>query len=87
MTDHKAMLSASKFSVLLVDTPEMGGRAALDRLTHLIDQQNLNAVLSLRVHDPDGFDPDSDQDEDRPSGERRVNVLAGVVLLQFDGQR
>ncbi len=69
ITDHKGMLGPSKFGLLLVDTPEMGGRAALDRITQLTEQHNLKAVLHLRVHDPEGFDPDEDPPE--TGGQRR----------------
>lgn len=66
MTDHKAILSSNSFGVLLVDTPEMGGRAVLDRLTQLTEEQNLKVKMELKVHDPEGFDPD-----DFPSGQNR----------------
>jgi len=63
MTDEKGVLSATRYGVLLVDTPEMGGRAVLDRLTQLVTTAGLNVWLSLQVHDPEGFgdreDPDS----------------------------
>ncbi len=60
VTDHKARVGKNKFAVLLVDTPEMGGRVVLDRLTQLFEKQNLKAELNLRVHDPEGFDRDDD---------------------------
>ncbi|MEM9588644.1 MAG: sugar transferase [Planctomycetota bacterium] len=68
ITDHKGQLNASTYAALLVDTPEMGGRAALDRLTQLIDETGIQATLKLRVHDPDGFD---DHDSDDLTGNRR----------------
>ncbi|TWT92540.1 sugar transferase [Neorhodopirellula pilleata] len=55
MTDEKGILSSTCYGVLLVDTPEMGGRAVLDRLTTLMNASNLNVELSLQVHDPEGF--------------------------------
>lgn len=61
MTDEKGILSSSRYGALLVDTPEMGGRAVLDRLTTLMSLENLNVELSLQVHDPDGF---GDQDNE-----------------------
>ncbi|MGB7343681.1 MAG: sugar transferase [Pirellulaceae bacterium] len=63
MTDQKGIISAGKFGILLVDTPEMGGRTVLDRLTAETQRINLNVKLDLKVHDPDGFDAD-----DFPSG-------------------
>jgi lipopolysaccharide/colanic/teichoic acid biosynthesis glycosyltransferase len=60
VTDLKARLGAHKFAVLLVDTPEMGGRVVLDRLTDLAERHNLQARMNLRVHDPDGFGGDDD---------------------------
>ncbi len=56
ITDHKAFLGGGKFGVLLVDTPEMGGRSVVDRLSGVFQQQKLNAQLELKVHDPEGFD-------------------------------
>lgn len=76
MTDQKGMLGSSKtgdsrFGVLLVDTPEMGGRACLDRLSGLIDEANLKVSITLQVHDPEGFDY---KDQELPeAGERRMN--------------
>ena len=55
MTDEKGVLSASRYGVLLVDTPEMGGRAVLDRFTALTRHAGLSVRLSLQVHDPEGF--------------------------------
>ncbi|QDT09392.1 sugar transferase [Stieleria marina] len=66
MTDQKGVLSANKFGILLVDTPEMGGRAVLDRLTAETQRLNLNVKLDLKVHDPEGFDSD-----DFPSGKKQ----------------
>ena len=70
-TDHKGMLGPHKLGVILVDTPEMGGRAALDRITHLVQQQGLQARIDLRTHDPDGFASDDDDDSDPISDRRR----------------
>lgn len=67
VTDHKGLIGPSKFAVLLVDTPEMGGRSALERLTQLTEQHNLKATLQLRVHDPEGFEPDDDSSSDGDS--------------------
>ncbi len=60
VTDLKAKLGTHKFGVLLVDTPEMGGRVVLDRLTDLVERHGLRARMSLRVHDPEGFGGDDD---------------------------
>ncbi|WP_246146573.1 sugar transferase [Rubripirellula lacrimiformis] len=64
MTDQKGIIGPGMFGVLLVDTPEMGGRSAMDRIDHLLRSNNLKVELNLRVHDPDGFTPD----EDPPTG-------------------
>jgi lipopolysaccharide/colanic/teichoic acid biosynthesis glycosyltransferase len=70
MTDQKGILSASKFGILLVDTPEMGSRAVLDRLTSETQRLNLNVKLDLKVHDPEGFDSDDfPQDRDKRTGD------------------
>ncbi len=71
LTDQKAGLDSNRFAALLVDTPEMGGRSALDRLANLCDARNLSVKLSLQVHDPEGFDPDNDRDLPTGSGSRR----------------
>jgi len=55
MTDEKGILASNSYGVLLVDTPEMGGRAVLDRITSLMNAASLNVELSLQVHDHEGF--------------------------------
>lgn len=67
MTDVKGQLGRRQFGVLLVDTPEMGGRACLDRLSQLLEDKGMTVKLGLRVHDPEGFDSD-----DPPPGSRRI---------------
>jgi lipopolysaccharide/colanic/teichoic acid biosynthesis glycosyltransferase len=69
ITDHKGVLGSGKFGVLLVDTCEMGGRAALDRIVRLADRQRLKITVHLRVHDPEGFDS-SDDPPDQGQGRR-----------------
>lgn len=75
MTDEKGVLSTTRYGVLLVDTPEMGGRSVLDRLTMLAANAGLNVRFSLQVHDPDGFSEESeeavasDSDNDRRRGD------------------
>ena len=63
MTDQKAYLGHDRFGILLVDTPEMGGRSVMDRLTQLAHKHGLRITMNLKVHDPDGFSPDEDQDK------------------------
>ncbi|TWU59124.1 putative sugar transferase EpsL [Rubripirellula tenax] len=58
MTDQKGMLEQGQFGILLVDTPEMGGRSAIDRLAEVMRTNNLNVDMKLRVHDPSGFGAD-----------------------------
>lgn len=70
LTDQKADLGGTRFAILLVDTPEMGGRSVLDRLSGLCESRQFDAHLSLRVHDPEGFDPDKDQHLPTGSGKR-----------------
>jgi lipopolysaccharide/colanic/teichoic acid biosynthesis glycosyltransferase len=69
MTDQKAFLGGSRFAVLLVDTPEMGGRSVVDRLTDLAAVKGLSVTMKLQVHDPNGFN-DSDDDETGTGGNR-----------------
>jgi lipopolysaccharide/colanic/teichoic acid biosynthesis glycosyltransferase len=82
MTDHKGMLGGSTFGVLLVDTPEMGGRSALDRLANLCERHNLRATLQLQVHDPEGFDPD---DEIPSEGRRQHDHEPSPRWQRVDG--
>ncbi len=56
LTDEKAMLSPRAFSVLLVDTPQMGGRTVVDRLEGLFAGFGIGATMELKVHDPSAFD-------------------------------
>ncbi|SMP51639.1 Sugar transferase involved in LPS biosynthesis (colanic, teichoic acid) [Neorhodopirellula lusitana] len=70
MTDEKGVLSATRYGVLLVDTPEMGGRAVLDRMTTLTADAGLGVRLSLQVHDPEGFGDRVDEPS-QPFGEPR----------------
>ncbi len=72
-TDHKAKLGRTEFGVLLVDTPEMGGRCVLDRLRNECDCRNIRVEITLRVHDPNGFSDDDKRDDnsDQDSGEKR----------------
>lgn len=62
MTDEKAFLTANRYGVLLVDTPEMGGRAVLDRLQRLFITAGINVQLQMQVHDSEGFGDDHEDD-------------------------
>lgn len=70
VTDEKGILATFRYGILLVDTPEMGGRAVLDRLARLTNAAGLEVRLKLQVHDPNGFG-DSDQDAEDTSNDRR----------------
>jgi lipopolysaccharide/colanic/teichoic acid biosynthesis glycosyltransferase len=82
MTDHKAVLGPGKYGVLLVDTPEMGGRLAMDRIAELAERHGLPVSVCLRVHDPEGFDPG-----DGPSneGQRRRGDDPSARWIRVDG--
>lgn len=54
-TDEKGILGRYIFAVLLVDTPEMGGRTLLDRLEGLCLRSGLDAKFDLKVYDPESF--------------------------------
>jgi len=58
VTDEKGWLGPNRCGVLLVDTPEMGGRAVVDRLGQLFATTGLDVQIHLKVHDPDGFGGD-----------------------------
>lgn len=62
-TDQKGRLRDTRYAILLVDTGEMGGRSALDRLGQLMSRNGLAVAMHLRVHDPEGFG-NSDYDPD-----------------------
>lgn len=66
LTDQKADLGRSQFGILLVDTPESGGRAVVDRLMGLCESQHLNVEFALRVHDFD--DPPESPEGHLPAG-------------------
>ncbi|QDV41692.1 UDP-glucose:undecaprenyl-phosphate glucose-1-phosphate transferase [Stieleria neptunia] len=84
LTDQKADLGNNRFAVLLVDTPEMGGRSVLDRLAGLCETRKIDATLSLRVHDPEGFDPDRDVDLPTGGGKRRRDDAPESSWLRVD---
>ncbi len=79
-TDLKAMLGPNKFAVLLVDTPEMGGRSAIDRIFQLANQHGMSIAVNLRVHDSEGFDPE----DDPPEGGQRFEDQPSAEELEFD---
>lgn len=64
-TDQKAIIGSASCGVLLVDTPEMGGRSVIDRLCTLAAARGLILTMNLRVHDPDGFDSDGGGPDNR----------------------
>ncbi|HBE62339.1 MAG TPA: sugar transferase [Rhodopirellula baltica] len=72
VTDEKGILATFRYGVLLVDTPEMGGRAVLDRLARLTSAAGLEVRLNLQVHDPNGFGEDQENNQDA-SGDRRAD--------------
>lgn len=72
VTDEKGILATFRYGVLLVDTPEMGGRAVLDRLARLTSAEGLEVRLNLQVHDPNGFGEDQENNQDA-SGDRRAD--------------
>ncbi|GAB5516294.1 sugar transferase [Rhodopirellula baltica] len=72
VTDEKGILATFRYGVLLVDTPEMGGRAVLDRLARLTSSAGLEVRLNLQVHDPNGFGEDQENNQDA-SGDRRAD--------------
>ncbi len=70
MSDEKGHLSRFTIGVLLLDTPEMGGRIVMDRLNGLVNSHDHKVEISLRVYDPQAFgqDKESGDDEDSSSG-------------------
>ena len=69
--------------MLLVDTAETGGRAALDRVLQLADRHSLKITFNLRVHDPEGFDP---KDLPPSDGVRRRDDEPSARWLRVDAE-
>jgi len=61
LTDQKGNLGQNRVGLLLVDTPEIGGRAVLDRISILCDAAGLKVTFSLQVHDAEEFSCDDSQ--------------------------
>lgn len=76
-TDEKAQLGRHVLGVLLVDTPEMGGRCALDRLEYLAIGAGLNVQMNLRVYDPESLGGDSEGDIGTDRGDSPLGGAAG----------
>ena len=84
LTDQKGFLGLGKFGVLLVDTGEMGGRCATDRLTDLMNRHNLQVDVALHVHDPEGFGSEEFGSEGFGS-EASPSVADGRRRVPIDG--
>ena len=84
LTDQKADLGSNRFGFLSVDTSEMGGRAVLDRLSELCDARGINAKLTLRVHDPEGFDLEQTRHLPTGSGTSRSDDGRGPQWIRID---
>ncbi|MGB7329364.1 MAG: sugar transferase [Rubripirellula sp.] len=78
MTDQKGMLNQGAVGILLVDTSEMGGRSAMDRLAGVMQTNHLHVEMDLKVHDPDGFGP---QDHPGPN-DQQSRIDAGRTPWQ-----
>jgi lipopolysaccharide/colanic/teichoic acid biosynthesis glycosyltransferase len=65
-TDEKGLISRYVIGLLLVDTPEMGGRTVLDRLESLALRAGFDLRIELRTYDPDAFGDDDFDDKSRP---------------------
>lgn len=58
LTDHKCERAPGQFLWLLTDTPEMGGRLALERISDKLLSRGIRVTCKLDVHDHDGFGQD-----------------------------
>ncbi|MGV3483621.1 MAG: sugar transferase [Planctomycetaceae bacterium] len=76
VTDEKAMLSRSEFAVLLVDTPQAGGRAVIERLSQLFATKQLRVHMELKVHDPAAGDHPDRPDAGPPTSNHSGSVYA-----------
>ncbi|WP_442511044.1 sugar transferase [Novipirellula sp. SH528] len=79
MSDEKGHVNRFTIGVLLVDTPEMGGRIVVDRLKGLLSTANLKADIALSVYDPQSFNNDDSDDSsasggDQDSGDSKVRL-------------
>ncbi|EMI21124.1 Cps2E [Rhodopirellula maiorica SM1] len=69
MSDEKGHINRFTIGVLLVDTPEMGGRIVMDRLNGLLSTAHLKAEISLSVYDPQSFNNDDSDDSSANGGD------------------
>ncbi len=81
MTDEKGLTGKFTIGLLLVDTPEMGGRTVLDRLQRLTEIAKLHVSISLSVFDPEAFDQ-NDDDHRGSSPESRLVRLSDSESLR-----
>lgn len=79
VTDDKGRLSPYVIAVLLVDTQEMGGRIALDRVGGILQDAGIAAELRLQVHDGEAFDR-----HDGPEPPGRLRTAAGDPVQHVD---
>tara|TARA_R110002073_G_scaffold32779_2_gene99005 strand:- start:15652 stop:16851 length:1200 start_codon:yes stop_codon:yes gene_type:complete len=70
MSDEKGHVNRFTIGVLLVDTPEMGGRIVMDRLNGLLSTAHLKAEISLSVYDPQSFNNDDSDDSSANGGDQ-----------------
>ncbi|WP_372721889.1 sugar transferase [Novipirellula sp.] len=70
MSDEKGHVNRFTIGVLLVDTPEMGGRIVMDRLNGLLSSAHLKAEISLSVYDPQAFNNDDSDDSSANGGDQ-----------------
>jgi len=61
-TDEKSHNSRGGFSALLVDTPQVGGHATIDRLGALFSDHGISVSMMLKVYQPSNLDS-GDHDE------------------------
>ena len=81
VTDEKAFFANGELAALLVDTTQLGGRAVIDRLSLLFDDNGLDVMMELQVHNPspeDFIDPNGSAGDHSSSQMRRQDRTIAI---------
>lgn len=81
-TDERGWLGRFTVGLLLVDTPEMGGRCVLDRLERLAIDNRFESRFELQVFDPEGMGSDDWRSNGDDSGIHRIEKAHPTDLVR-----